>query len=281
MRHKKVNITIEGAPLATVPAGIAYAVDKPKDVSLSYVFADGRKPITQYRHPVTGEIVDKRPSDRGTAVGAKKDEHGEILKIVPGEQWDALNDRTKLNITGFVDREALSNRVDRIGDIHYLQIQEGFDASALGMIAEALTRTDKVAVCEFSVGGRERLGVLYTRGDGTLAVATLIYAEHLREPDDAVSAVGKVEVKPELVEAVEALIEARTLDPVEALDDKRDEGLAKRRVLLEQVLAGTVVAEEGAEPIEDTGLADALAASLAAVTAKPKAKKKGKAKAAA
>lgn len=286
MRHKKVAITIEGAPLATVPAGIAYAVDKADDVSLSYVFEDGRKPITQYVNPATGEVVTKRPSFKGTTIGKKTDEHGEILTLVPTSEWDAINEQAKLNIVGFVERAALAERVHRVCDVHYIQIQEGYDASALAMIADALTDSGKVAVCDFAVGGRERLGVLMPRSDGVLVIVTLMYAEHLREPDSAVSAVALAEVRDELVEAVEALIEQNTLDSAEALDERRDENLAKRRALLERVVAGEVVAEVGeAEPVPDTSLADALAASLAAATAKPKGKSKGggkrKAKAAA
>jgi non-homologous end joining protein Ku len=285
MRHKKVAITIEGAPLATVPAGIAYAIDKPKDVSLSYVFEDGRRPITQYVNPATGEVAMKRPNFKGTPIGAKKDEHGEILTLVPTAEWDAINEQAKLNIVGFVERAAVAERVDRVCDVHYLQIQEGYDASALAMIANALTDSDKVAVCDFVVGGRERLGILMPRADGVLVIVSLIYAEHLREPDSAVSAVALAEVRDELVESVEALIEEHTLDSVKALDERRDDNLARRRELLARVVAGEVVAEAGeAEPVEDTSLAVALAASLAAATAKPKGKGKGgkrKAKAAA
>lgn len=272
MRHRKANLTIEGAPLITVPVGICNAVARQKDVSLSIVFPDGRKAATCYRHPVTGEVVDSRPETRGIKID--KDEHGDIYGLVDTKAWERLNSNIKLHVTGFVDRQELIERVERVCEVHYLQVQPGFDVGSLAIIGEAMRRKDVVATVKFAVGKRERLGVLKVREDGVLQVLTLLYAGDIKDPDDEVLAPADVDVEEKAVVMAEKLIDASKVDAA-VLDTEVDPTLEGRLKLINEAARGEGLPAPSDEPEPAPAGADltaALEASLAA-TDRPKARK--------
>lgn len=273
MRHRKATLTIEGMPLVTVPVGLANARRRAADVSLNIVFPDGRKAKQVYRNEVTGEVAESRPATRGIKTG--KDEAGDVYGLVDMQAWDELNSDIKLHIEGFVPREEIALRMDRIAETHYVQVQPGFDAGALAMILRAMEARDAAAVVNFAVGKKERLGAMTVRPDGVLVVETMEYAENMTEPDDEVLAPAKATVAEAAVEQAEALIDATTLEP-EVLDTARDETLAERRKLVEAAARGEALPQR--ETTETPDATQDLAAALAASLPKPKGKGKAKAK---
>lgn len=275
MRHRKAVLTIEGMPLVTVPVGIANARKSDNDVSLSICFEDGRKANMIYRNAVTGEVSDTRPATRGVKIGADGD--GDLYGLIDVDAWNALNSAIKLHVLGFIDRDEANHRIDRVDEAHYVQIQSGHDAGALAMVLRAMQNRDAAAVTKFSVGTKERLGVLIARDDGALVLLTFVYSARENTPDADVLAARDKDVPATAVEQAEKLIDATTLD-ADVLDTATDDALAERMKIIEAAARGEkpIPAAEKKDDAPSGDLAALLEASLADVA--PTKGKGGKAK---
>lgn len=115
-----------------------------------------------------------------------------------------------IELVGFLPAAAVDPI--RIGPGYYLQPQGAVAAKPYAVLRQALQRASKVAVARYAWHGRERLGLLWVRGD-VIALHGLLWPDEIRDPAQVAPAPVRLE-EGEVDEAV-TLIEVMSRDSVE------------------------------------------------------------------
>jgi DNA end-binding protein Ku len=145
-------------------------------------------------------------------------------------------------------------------NVHYLGPDKGAE-KAYHLLAEAMRKTEKVALAQFVRGGKEHL-VLIRPYDSGLVLHTMYYADEVRSMD-GIDVGSDAKVRPNELEMAEKLIEQLSND-----DFKPDQYKDEYRERLQEVVKKKVAGEEitTAEPEKPRAqvidLMEALKASL-------------------
>lgn len=192
----------------------------------------GTRVRMQYYCPLCQEVVERRDLTRGF-------EHArdqfvtltdEELSRLEGERTD------RIDIVEFVPESSVD--FTWLADTHYLGPGKGGDRAYL-LLAEAMTRTGRVAIGRYGARGREQL-VLLRPYRGGLAVHRVYYADEVR-PMEEVEFARKAPFREAEINLAERLVEqlsAPSFDPARHPDEYRDRVLAA----VEQKIAGQEVA---------------------------------------
>lgn len=203
--------------------------------------------------PVDNEVVQRTDIVKGYEY--QKDKYvqftDEELKSLEAERTD------RIDIVEFVPADTVD--FIYIEKTVYIGPDKGGDR-AYKLLADAMTRMDRIAVGRFGSRGKEQL-VLIRPYQGGLVVHHVYYADEVRNFDD-VDRPGEIEFKPVEADLADKLIEQLSTDgfkPEQYHDEYRDRVMAA----VDQKAAGqelTVVAEAPQAQIID--LFEALKASL-------------------
>lgn len=203
--------------------------------------------------PVDNEVIQRADIVKGYEY--QKDKYvqftDEELKSLEAERTD------RIDIVEFVPADTVD--FIYIEKTNYIGPDKGGDR-AYKLLADAMTRMDRIAVGRFGSRGKEQL-VLIRPYQGGLVVHHVYYADEVRNFDD-VDRPGEIEFKPVEADLADKLIEQLSTDkfnPEQYHDEYRDRVMAA----VDQKAAGqelTVVAEAPQAQIID--LFEALKMSL-------------------
>lgn len=236
--------------LVSAPTALAKASKDPDGTGLAYVAPSGERARQVYVDPATGDVVEREDLRRGVEVAP-----GEF-RIVDEAEFDAAAARVEsVEVLEFVKERALPDVTRRVRETHYLQPQGGMPARPLGLLAAAMEAERVAAVAKFSVGSRERLGLLRWRVSW-FELHTLLFADAVLDPDDEARSVAGVEVSPRELRLARQFVRQNTGGGA-SLDSARDESALRRRELVERVLAGDSGEPAGAGGGDLMGLLEA------------------------
>src|ERR1700730_8786238 len=243
--------------LVNVPVKLMSA-QSPKDVRFNQLHdKDGGK-INQKRVcSVDGEEVDYAHIVKGYDLGG-----GNYVIIEPEElqSIDPESSRT-IDIEEFVD---LADIDPLYYERSYYLVPDERAAKPYALLAEAMAKTEKVAVGRFVLRTKQYLATLRAK-DGVLVLSTMLYADEVTDVADLeVPTASKTKPSERELAMAEQLVESLSteFDPSKYHDDYREKILE----LIERKAAGEVIsapsAPEPRPPVVD--LMAALEASLAA-----------------
>lgn len=158
--------------LVNVPVKV-YSATEDHDISLHQVHnADGGRIRYQRRCEVCSKIVDyedidKAYEDDGRTVVLSREE----LKSIPAENSH------EIDVVQFVPAEQLDAMM--FEKSYYLE-PDSKSPKAYVLLRRALEDTDRVAIVQFALRDKTRLGALRTRGD-VLVLQALLWADEVRE----------------------------------------------------------------------------------------------------
>ena len=160
--------------LVNVPVKV-YSATEDHDIPLHQVHdEDGGRIRYQRRCEVCGRVVDYQDIDRAydagdrTVVLTKED-----LKALPGER------SREIDVVEFVPQDQVDSiRLDRS---YYLEPDSKSPRSYV-LMRHVLQQTDRVAVVQFTLRQKTRLGVLRVHGDALL-LQSLLWDDEVREAD--------------------------------------------------------------------------------------------------
>jgi DNA end-binding protein Ku len=246
--------------LVNVPVKLMTA-QSPKDVRFNQLHdADGGK-INQKRVcSVDGEEVDYAHIVKGFDLGG-----GRYVIIEPEElrSIDPEASRT-IDIEEFVD---LADIDPIYYEKSYYLVPDDRAAKPYALLAEAMAKTEKVALGRFVLRTKQYLATLRAK-DGVLILSTMLYADEVTDAADLeVPTASSTKPSARELAMAEQLVESLSteFDPAKYQDDYRD----KVMELIERKADGEVIAEApqptASAPVVD--LMAALEASLAAARA--------------
>ncbi|AKT36762.1 Ku protein [Chondromyces crocatus] len=240
--------------LVTIPVKI-YTATTSHRVSFHMLHRKcGTRVRMQYFCPTDEKVVARKDLIRGYEYA-----HDQYVTLTEGELEQLEGERSeRIDILEFVPEAAVD--LTYLSDTHYLGPGKGGDR-AYALLAEAMTRTERLAVGRHGARGRDQL-VLLRPYEGGLIMHRLRYADEVRSMED-VDFPRKVPFKQTEMDLAERLIDqlaADEFDPERHRDDYRDRVVEA----MEQKVAGeeiTVAPEVPKAKIID--LFEALKRSLA------------------
>lgn len=244
-------------PLFAFPVQICKATAD-REVRFDSAGPEGEKVERVYRSTLTGEIVEPQKGVRS----------GESFAAIDPEAIKAIDAALKTDQIRVAEPVKLSDvPFDRITGRYFLQVPaKGGQPTAYAGLYKSLLAEGRGLRVTFVSRSRQKVGVIYASAeDECLMLSTVEFAENLRAPDEQVKAGAQAEVADEMVKKIGAVLDG--LDSDGGFDVPVDEGLLKRKELVEQALAGEAIEvpeTAGAAPAADD-LSAALEASLAAV----------------
>lgn len=246
--------------LVTVPVGLFSATE---DHSVHF---------HQYQRGTTDRIRNRRVNERtgdevayGEIVKGFDAQDGQVVLLEPGELDEIAPGRSRsIDVVAFVDLE----EIDPIyfQKTYWLAPAKQENAKVYALLSSAMAATNRVAVATFVMRGKQCLAAVRADTDGrTLALATLNYADEVRDPAETLDNLpdrGPAEGKE--FDMARTLIESMSAPWQPA--DYRDTYTDQVRQLIEHKLAGIeVVAASGPpEATEVTDLLEALRRSVEA-----------------
>lgn len=259
VRDGEGNLPSRGAPVS----------QRYVDLSVAYE-ADGVQVVP------TSALHGRDECDRAVERGKDTQTGEEVLQPVDAAMIDELAERVEyMQVLGFVPEREAAPYLERGYDAHYVQPQQNTPSKPLGLLRAGLKAEKAAAIVKFSVGTKERIGLLRRRADDSLLVTSLRFAAQWKQPDEEVLAPAKAEVNREELRLVRQLIGQSTVD-ASLLDDVADLSAERRAEFLEKVLSGAVPAAD--LPQQADGV-DELMAALEASIAQTKAEGKKRARA--
>jgi DNA end-binding protein Ku len=248
--------------LVNVPVKL-YAATEDHDLSLHQVHdADGGRIRYQRRCEICGRVVDYQHIDRAYDAGDRTVViTDEDLKTLPVEK------SREIDVVEFVPTEQVDSiRLERS---YYLEPDSKSPRSYM-LLRRVLERTDRIAIVQFTLRQKTRLGALRVHGD-VLLLQSLLWDDEVRQADFP-SLDAEVKLQDREVEMAESLVRSFESDFSPA--DYTDEYQVQLRQLVEAKLAqGDAVDTEqtfGRQPDEAAGdgevidLMEALRRSVAA-----------------
>ena len=241
--------------LVSVPIKLFSAGEPTASVSFNWLHkTDGSRLKQQYFCPKDGEVVDKEGMIKGYEFTK-----GQYVKFTL-EELKALEERS----TGAIEvKEFLpAAQVDRIylEKTYFLGPDKGGER-AYRLLAEALKKTERVAVGQYAARGKQYVIMIRPIGD-RLAMEQLRYANEVRSINDV--PVGDVDVKPAELNLAVQFIDQAASDQFrpEAYEDH-----VRQRILeaIQKKVEGQEIVEapEEAPKTQIIDLMEALKASLA------------------
>lgn len=245
--------------LVNVPIRLFTAI-RSKDIRFRQLAAEDHSRVRQKRvSEATGEEVAYSDIVKGYELSP-----GQYVVLTPDEleSLDPEASRT-IDIEDFV-------QLDQIDPIHfdrpyYLAPRDESAAKPYRLLAEAMERSERVAVARFVMRTKQYLAAIRAV-DGILLLSTMNYADEIVSPSeiDGLEVLDGVEVKDRELEMAEQLIESLTTD----FDPERYEDEYRARVLEmieakaqgEEIVAQAAPSDEG----EVVDLMAALEESIAA-----------------
>lgn len=211
----------------------------------------------------SGQIVEREDVRKGV-----RQEDGSFIDCTA--HLAAIEADTKLDqmeVVAFIDVGQIDRA--RITDSYFIGAQESEDAKPLRLIYEAMKLKRRVAVVKWSSKSRQSLGVLSAHGRSkTLVLLKLTWAEDVREAPAKARSIQSAGVTAEEIDIAASLIEAMG-DTPDALDELRDDAIARREQLRADAEAGKVAPVELVEAPEPAGV-EQFEASLAELMATPR-----------
>lgn len=247
--------------LVNVPVKVYSATESHDRKSFQVDSKDGTR--VRYRRVREGTDTEVDYSDIGNAY---ETDSGETV-ILTKEDLSTLpvQKSPEISILEFVPTE----QVDPIYfDKPYYLEPASKSPKAYALLAQALEKTDRLAIAEFTLRNRTRLAALRIV-DGVMTLQTLLWPDEVRKPDfDFLD--DKPEIRPQELDMAASLIEtmAKDFDPSE-YSDKYQAELSK---LVEAKAEGSEAfpeAEAEDEGAADSEVADLLAALRASVKDRP------------
>jgi DNA end-binding protein Ku len=248
--------------LVNVPVKL-YAATEDHDLSLHQVHdADGGRIRYQRRCEICGRVVDYQHIDRAYDAGDRTVViTDEDLKTLPVEK------SREIDVVEFVPTEQVDSiRLERS---YYLEPDSKSPRSYM-LLRRVLERTDRIAIVQFTLRQKTRLGALRVHGD-VLLLQSLLWDDEVRQADFP-SLDAEVKLQDREVEMAESLVRSFESDFSPA--DYTDEYQVQLRRLVDAKLAqGDAVDTEqtfGRQPEEAAGdgevidLMEALRRSVAA-----------------
>lgn len=224
------------------------------DVKFEKAFKKGDK----YSRKPFETVEDTVNSEEETNVFAEKAEpEEEVVKgrwisddtfvEIPAEKLSEIDDRTKpteANIVGFMKYGEIP--FERVESSYYVQPKKGSDMQALRVLHAAAMKLNRVAIVEFGVRTRQRVGFMQFRKD-CIILSSASFAEEWREPDHEVVAHLDLKLGEGELKLAQKLVGEQTIDR-EGIDSIVDERLQLRRDLIaEFVETGTLPNAEVSE----------------------------------
>lgn len=224
--------------LVSIPIKL-YTATSPQSVGFNFVHQKcGGRVKMQYMCPVDNEVVERKDLIRGYEVAKDKfvtfseDE----LRRLEGERSD------RLDIVEFVPEDSVD--FIYIESTTFLGPGKGGDR-AYALLADAMTRTGRVAIGRYGARGKEQL-VMLRPYKGGIIMHQVYYADEVRSMDEVEYATN-VPFKPVEQELADKLIEQLSVDkfsPEKYRDDYRD----RVRAAVEQKAAGIEVSAPVEQP---------------------------------
>lgn len=149
----------------------------------------------------------------------------------------------------------------RVKGAQYVGAADEKAPRSLRLLLEAMKSTKRVAVVKLTKRSRQTLGVIGWL-DGSLVLYELVFAEDFREPPARVLKVSQALVTDAEVAVAVRLVEAMG-DSISALDELRDDAVARREQLRADALAGVL----GSGDVVDAEVVDEQAEMIAQLEA--------------
>jgi DNA end-binding protein Ku len=296
----------------SVPVALRGASEK-KDVTFDralkvvvneHEVAHGEEPIYEFRRVKRLEIADPegevtsltikplRRKPNGEVEGLQYD--GETVKGVwDGETFHEILPTEVALIEEMTTLDALTiQEFVPLSDIPWERAQASYflapaakaGTGALRIIAtlyEAMAAKNVAGVAKLMPKSRQKLSLIYPKHGG-LMVTCLAYADTYEQVLQGAASISGVEANPDALELLSLLIDLKS-EPVEVIDQYRDDAIDLRSDLIERARLGQALASEEEEaesgaastPATDDALLEALKASVAQIkkAKKPAAKK--------
>lgn len=172
-------------------------------ISFRQIHKPSGKPISYEKVAAGVGPVDKDDIFKGFEV-----EKDEFILIDPKE-IDAIKLETKktFELVQFVGQSEISPLY--FDAPYYLVPSDDLAQDAYRVVRDALRAADKIGLGQITMRGKESLAAVRACGDGLL-VATLRYADEVREADPLFSDINDDPADPDLLEVATALIDKKT-----------------------------------------------------------------------
>jgi non-homologous end joining protein Ku len=176
-RRNTLTFGLVSAPVALAPAA------SPPDSPFCLVAPSGERARQAWLDPATDELVPAGELRRGVEV-----EPGRVVVVPDAPDLPRLD---VIDVVEFVrTRDLPGDWTERVCDSHYVEPQRGAERP-LDLLCRAMAAERASAVVLFSVGSRDRLGLLRLRdGREGLVLHTLHFAGSMNRPDERVTSVG-------------------------------------------------------------------------------------------
>lgn len=254
-----LKLSLVTCPVAMVPA----TTDNEKVRFHTLNRATGNRVVSQYVDGETGDVVE----DDDQAKGYPRGEDDYLLLEDDEIASVALESTRTIDIESFVPRED----VDWIwyDKPHYLVPDDPVGEEAFAVIRDAMASTGTVGISRLVLYRRERAVLLKPRDKG-IELWTLHFGDEIRESGAYFEAIGGAEGDPKLMEMMQALIEARTIEWSPSLvSDPVQEKLLEIIAAKKKGRKPTLAKPRPKSVDNVVGIFDALKRSLSAET-KPK-----------
>ncbi len=244
-----LKLSLVSCPVKLYPATSSTA----GKISFNLLHKDTLNRVQQkYHDPELGEI------DRADLVKGYQFEKDKYV-VVTAEELDEIEIESSktIDIDGFVD----DSQIDRIylDSTYYLAPDGPIAEETFGVILQAMTRANKVAIARIVLSGRERLVAIEPITDG-FRLVTLRAAKEVREPG---SALDKLNVKfsDDMLGMAEMIIKQKemTFAPG-AFEDRYEEALLA--LVKSKISGGQPVIAKAPERGNVVNLMDALKRSI-------------------
>lgn len=191
-------------------------------------FPDAPSPEPQEYHPPATEVQQGVHLANGTWVDLT-------------DRLREVDERTKvhgLDVVATIDTTSIPR--ERVRDAKYVAGVNPAEYAVLALLWRALRQTRRAAAVRFTKRTAQALGIIVARGgsdDAHLVLLELEWADNMRAPSGRVTGPITAEVDDREVAAAVELVDAFAAGP-SAVNDLRDERLAKRAELLELARSG-------------------------------------------
>jgi DNA end-binding protein Ku len=191
--------------MVSVPVRLFTAV-RSRDIRFRQLHRDTKRPVRQKRvDPETGEEVAYGDIVKGYEVGDAR------YVVVDPDELEELDPSASRNIEihDFVEQEEIDPiHYDRA---YYLAPDGETAAKPYTLLAQALGRTDKVAIAQFVMRNKEYLAAIRSH-DGRLVMSTMHYSDEVTDPAEVApdAFAVEVDVRPRELEMAEQLIASMT-----------------------------------------------------------------------
>lgn len=249
--------------LINLPVQVVKATESANEISFKQAGPTGEQLRQAYLLP-DGTECPKDDIQKGVF-------QGDTFHPVSKDAIEQIAEATKLpdlNVLEVIDMEDFRAAAHRSTGLYYLQNSKKLGSpNAFKLFVDALAKEGKCLVTKWTARSRQSLMVMYPQ-DGILMGTTLCFDGDVREADEGVKAHMDATYGDKEMDMAVQLLSALSTDKPTALVMETDEALPLKNKLIQDTLAGQIVAVTAKpEPKPTTDLADALAASLAAVKA--------------